>query len=285
MKTKDVKTYKLINEEGKQIISKTPGTLGGNKRLKIYGTLDCPSAKRWIDKGYYVQDRVFFKDEETAVKAGYRPCAVCMPKEYKEWKQKNDTLKYYDEHAQVYFDQTKKGDMSENYNRFLMLLPKEAYILDFGCGSGRDSKYFIEHGYRVTAIDGSQGMCDLASKYIGQPVRCMRFDELEEKSTYDGIWACSSILHVTREELPSILKKMLRALKEDGVIYASFKLGDKELVQDNKYYNYITLSILEKLLKQVDPEARVEDYYETETYDSINRPTSSWGNYLIKKNK
>ena len=78
--------YKLIRNDGEEYLSETPGTIGGNKRLKIYGRLDCPSANRWIKKGYYVKDRVFFQDEDTAIEAGYRPCAVCMKKEYEEWK-------------------------------------------------------------------------------------------------------------------------------------------------------------------------------------------------------
>ncbi len=90
----DGKLYKLINENGEEYLSSIPGTLGGNKRLKIYGRLDCPSANRWIAKGYYVQDRVFFIDEETAIKAGYRPCAVCMKKEYEEWKANQKALTY-----------------------------------------------------------------------------------------------------------------------------------------------------------------------------------------------
>ena len=81
--------YKLINENGQEYLSETPGTLGGNKSLKIYGRLDCPSALRWIAKGHYVKNRVFFKDEETAIKAGYRPCAVCMKKEYLKWKERS----------------------------------------------------------------------------------------------------------------------------------------------------------------------------------------------------
>lgn len=80
--------YKLLDENGKEYLSEEKGLLGGNKSLKIYGRLNCPSALKWIAKGYYVKNRVFFKDEETAIKAGYRPCAVCMPKEYKIWKEK-----------------------------------------------------------------------------------------------------------------------------------------------------------------------------------------------------
>ena len=81
-----IKTYTLLGADGKFYQSSTPGLLGGHKKLKIYGRLDCPSALRYIAKGQYVKNRVFFKDEETAIAAGFRPCAKCMPKEYKLWK-------------------------------------------------------------------------------------------------------------------------------------------------------------------------------------------------------
>ncbi len=88
------KVYHLIGKDGKTYESFAPGTLGGHKRLKIYGRLDCPSALRYIEKGKYVKYRVFFADEETAIKAGYRPCAICMREKYLVWKQthsgKND---------------------------------------------------------------------------------------------------------------------------------------------------------------------------------------------------
>lgn len=83
------KLYKLIGSDGKPYQSAVPGELGGHRRNKIYGRLDCPGALRWIAKGHYVKQRVFFADEETAVSAGYRPCAVCMLQEYRAWKQKN----------------------------------------------------------------------------------------------------------------------------------------------------------------------------------------------------
>ena len=141
--------------------------------------------------------------------------------------EKYNTLKYYNDNAEKYCEQTRDGNMQESYDKFLMLLPKKAYILDFGCGSGRDSKYFLEHNYNVKAIDGSRKLCELASEYIGKKVECMKFDELSDELLYDGIWACSSILHVEREELPDILRKMLKALKEDGIIYTCFKIGNK----------------------------------------------------------
>ena len=83
---KMTKLYTLINKNNKPYISDIPGKLGGHKGLKIYGRLDCPSALKHIAKGQYVKYRVFFADEETAIAAIYRPCAVCMKEEYNRWK-------------------------------------------------------------------------------------------------------------------------------------------------------------------------------------------------------
>jgi methylphosphotriester-DNA--protein-cysteine methyltransferase len=66
--------------------SSAPGTVGGHRRQRIYGRLDCPSALRAIARGGYVEHRVFFADEDTAVAAGYRPCARCLPEQYRSWK-------------------------------------------------------------------------------------------------------------------------------------------------------------------------------------------------------
>lgn len=84
------KTYTLIGKDGKPYESETKGTLGGNKNLKIYGKLDCPSALYYIAKGQYIKHRVFFADEETAIAAGYRPCAKCLKDKYNLWKSKQN---------------------------------------------------------------------------------------------------------------------------------------------------------------------------------------------------
>jgi methylated-DNA-[protein]-cysteine S-methyltransferase len=80
------KAYTLIGADGRPYESPTPGALGGHRRNKVYGRLDCQGAARWIAKGHYVEQRVFFADEATAIAAGYRPCAGCMPERYREWK-------------------------------------------------------------------------------------------------------------------------------------------------------------------------------------------------------
>ena len=86
----EVNKYKLMGPDGNEYLSEEKGTLGGHRKLKIYGRLDCPSALRHIDKGHYVQHRVFFKDEETAIAAGYRPCGICMKQAYKKWESEKE---------------------------------------------------------------------------------------------------------------------------------------------------------------------------------------------------
>jgi hypothetical protein len=80
--------YRLVGADGVEYVSETKGTLGGHRRNRIYGSLDCAGAARWIAKGHYVKQRVFFADEATAIAAGYRPCANCLPEAYKAWKAK-----------------------------------------------------------------------------------------------------------------------------------------------------------------------------------------------------
>lgn len=77
--------YLLVDEAGQLHRSVTPGRVGGHRRSKIFGRLDCPAALRAIAAGGYLRHRVFFADETTAVAAGYRPCAVCLAEDYRRW--------------------------------------------------------------------------------------------------------------------------------------------------------------------------------------------------------
>jgi methylphosphotriester-DNA--protein-cysteine methyltransferase len=81
--------FTLVGADGRPYESDMPGTLGGHRRTRIYGRLDCPGARRAIERGGYVKSRVFFRDERDAVAAGYRPCAVCMPEAYRAWRERN----------------------------------------------------------------------------------------------------------------------------------------------------------------------------------------------------
>ncbi|NWD26729.1 metal-binding protein [Pseudomonas yamanorum] len=80
----DKNVWILIGPDAKPFSSPEPGTLGGHRRSRLYGKFDCRAALQAIARGGYVKNRVFFLDEATAIAAGYRPCAVCMPDEYRQ---------------------------------------------------------------------------------------------------------------------------------------------------------------------------------------------------------
>ncbi len=147
-----------------------------------------------------------------------------IPKLAAEMVDKN--VEYYNENADSFYEGSVNADMSDDRNKFTAYLPEKARILDAGCGSGRDSKAFLDAGYEVVSFDASTEMCKRASELTGQEVMNMRFEDMSFANEFDGVWASATLLHVPITELPKIMQKMNTALKAGGVMYASFKYGD-----------------------------------------------------------
>jgi SAM-dependent methyltransferase len=165
------------------------------------------------------------------------------------------TLEYYEKNKDSFIEGTIASDMTLFYEKFESLLVDDAHILDLGCGSGRDAKHFIDKGYKVEAVDGSQALCDSASEYIGQEVKCVLFEELEYMEEFDAVWACASLLHVSKNELPAIIRKIHQSLKQGGIFFTCFKYGNHEYVKDGRFFNNYD----EESVKQiVGPEAGFE---------------------------
>lgn len=158
------------------------------------------------------------------------------------------TLEYYEENSHTFVESTLSVNMSGFYSEFLSHVQPGGHILDLGCGSGRDSREFIKRGFSVTAIDGSPTLCQLAEEVIGQPVLHLQFQDLSYQGEFDGIWACASLLHLPLEQIPDILKKIVAALKPNGVLYLSFKYGHFEGVRGGRYYTDLDESTLSALI-------------------------------------
>ena len=193
----------------------------------------------------------------------------------------NTTLEYYNQNAMSFVQGTKDVDFKIIQENFIKRVPEGSNILDFGCGSGRDTKYFLEQGYQVTAIDGSEELCKIASEYTGIQVKQMLFQELNEINVYDGIWACSSILHLPIKELELVLKKIAIALKENGVLYTSFKYGTFAGERNGRYFTDMTENTFKELLLKV-PELVIEDVTIT-TDVRPGRGEEQWLNLILRK--
>ena len=192
-----------------------------------------------------------------------------------------ETLSYYNANAQTFLESTINVDFSSVQTKFLDKLHKDAFILDFGCGSGRDTKYFLDRGYTVEAIDGSEELCKLASIYTGIEVKHMLFQDLQEVDKYDAIWACSSILHLPYADLVDVMRKMVTALKDNGLIYTSFKYGTFEGMRNGRYFIDMTEDSLEKLLQDVDG-LEVEETWVTSDVRP-GRDEEKWLNLFLRK--
>ena len=193
----------------------------------------------------------------------------------------DDTLQYYDQHAKAYVDSTRDVEFSQTQERFLQYLEPGAWILDFGCGSGRDTKYFRNRGFQVEAVDGSAEFVHIASEYTGINVRRMLFQDLDEVECYDGIWACSSILHLPCAELEVVLGKMARALRRRGIVYTSFKYGTEEGERSGRYFTNMTEAKMAGLLERI-PVYDVEEMWVT--FDvRPGRGDERWLNMILRK--
>jgi len=161
---------------------------------------------------------------------------------------------YYDQNALGFLEATRDVDMSEVHGRFRAVLPDTgafpARILDAGSGSGRDSLAFRQMGYAVEAFDASPSMVAATRDHAGVPTRQMRFEEFVWEHPFEGIWACASLLHVARVDLPSAVSRLVDHLSPGGALYLSFKLGEGERIRDGRRFTDMTPDNLRYLLDQ-----------------------------------
>jgi len=191
------------------------------------------------------------------------------------------TIDYYNYNFESFFRDTYNASMMKTQDRFSSYIPEGGYILDFGCGSGRDTMYFLNKGFRVDAVDGSEKMCEIACKNTGIEVKKLLFDELDAINTYDGIWACSSILHLSVDELFDVFRKMIRAIKPNGYIYTSFKHGEFQGYRGDRFYTDFTEKSFKDFIIDIDNIQLVEEWISSDVRPG--RSNERWLNLILRK--
>ena len=191
------------------------------------------------------------------------------------------TLEYYNKNAGSFAEGTQDVDFTMMQDSFLEYIPKGGYILDFGCGSGRDARYFKDKGFRVDAVDGSEEMVRVAAAHSGLPVRLMLFQDLDAEEEYDGIWACSSILHLDRTELAEVMQKIRAALRPGGILYTSFKYGDFSGERNGRFFTDMTEDSFDRLLEDTGGFEIIRLWITSDVRPG--RDSEKWLNVILRK--
>ena len=193
------------------------------------------------------------------------------------------TIDYYNQNALAYVNSTLGVPFTDIQERFASHLIHGGRILDFGCGSGRDTKYFLSKGYYVDAIDGSEELCKIASQITGIEVKqCLFEDFTAENEIYDGVWACSSILHLPKSKLLSVMRMFVRVVKNGGYIYASFKYGEFEGVRNGRYFTFFTEDSFQEFLECIEGIEIVDQWVNGDVRPG--REEEKWLNVVLKRN-
>ena len=196
----------------------------------------------------------------------------------------SSTIEFYDTHAKEYFESTVHLDLHGIYERFLGELGPGAHILDAGCGSGRDTKAFSERDYCVTAIDASPEIARLARTFTSQPCGVLRFQDMEFREEFDGIWACASLLHIRKDEMPEVMPRLIQALKPAGILYLSLKEGEGErIADDGRFFRNYSMGSFRDLLEMFPVLGEIAFWKTVEIRSPGQR--QPWLNFLLRKVK
>ena len=196
--------------------------------------------------------------------------------------ERDTTIEYYEEHAEKFVELTLDADMSVIYARFEKWLNVGDSILDLGSGSGRDSRYFSENGYEVTAVDPSPAMCRKTREIANVPVYEFRAEEIPFVERFNGVWACASLLHVEENKMRLAIQKIANSLKLNGVAYMSWKYGSGERQDGMRHYTDYSEEGVKVLLREIESLESVDLWT---TVDSLpGRDDVSWTNVIVKKN-
>jgi len=216
---------------------------------------------------------------ETDVNLDWAEADIPLIEKYRHYR---GTLNYYDREAFDYVSKTQLFLPEGDCQKFIDYLQDEPCILDLGCGSGNASKYFHDNGLQVLACDQSKPVCELLKHRTAIPVRHCSFEEALRGNKYDGIWASASLLHLNPDQLRKVLTEIASALSDNGILYASFKQGDGEYIDnDGRYFYLQKQDSLTQMFKDITGFEILETNVQA---DLQGRSDTDWISFFLKNN-
>jgi mutator protein MutT len=211
----------------------------------------------------------------------WAPADIPLVNQYKAMR---STSEYYNNEADAYCAETMSFDIDAlYYSPFLSKLAPNAHILDLGCGAGRDSRHFLQQGYEITALDASAEIAAIAEKEINAPIEVMAFSEIRAIDRFDGIWANASLLHCPEGQIKEVFRRLIAALKPNGLWFMSFKHGTHESIDERgRHFNNYTKESLTTFLSSFD-EVQVQDVWENTSF--LRGKDQCWVNAIVKKQR
>lgn len=192
-----------------------------------------------------------------------------------------EIMNYYNANAQTFFDRTINVDMSSLYKLFLDELPQKGSILDVGCGSGRDTKFFLDTGYQVTAIEPAIELAKLAKNYTKHDILNIGIEDISFQNKFHGVWACASLLHLSYDKISIALKKIHKALLPNGILFISVKYGEKEEIRNGRFFCDYTQEKFETLNYKKLGFELIKYHNSGDNRD--NRDQEKWLTVILKK--
>lgn len=193
------------------------------------------------------------------------------------------SVDFYNKNAEEYYYNTVNIDMSIIYHKFLNYLPPGGKILDAGCGSGRDSLFFLKKGFQVLAFDASAKMVEMSSQLISQDVLLATFENFQTADKYDGIWACASLLHVEKSNIDMVIDRLTEYLKFQGTFYMSFKYGQQDYQKEGRHFTCFQEDDFSSFFSG-HPMLIIVDLFKTADVRP-DRPDEYWLNCFLKKSQ
>lgn len=189
----------------------------------------------------------------------------------------NETIDYYNNHADEYFARTSQVEFGYVYERFLRYVPKGGRIMDLGCGSGRDVKWFCDHGYEAYGLDASEELVELARKEFGVDASVGLIEDWIAEEPFDGLWCCAALMHLDDESIARFFMNVKHNLKTIGALLLSTKSGiETGRDAQGRYFRDFNEQEIYKLAEKNG--MSVEELWYTE--DKLRRDSFRWMNVI-----